>query len=91
MADELQSKEIDELLNKAIKSEESDTVPALPQTEKEIKVSPERVFKVAKKQVKKYPVDYVSPVIKSCSVILDPEKDIEGSNGMVVVRRLENL
>ena len=81
----IEQKDIDELLNNIASNNNSDE-----SSENNKFVIEERIFREQKKPISKINMPYKSPVIKSGSIIFNPESDTYSSEKKVVVRSLNN-
>ena len=82
---EFEQKDIDKLLDTITSSSDSDE-----SSENNKFTVKEKIFKEQKKRVSKINMHYKSPVIKSGSIMFNPESDTYSSEKKVVVRSLNN-
>ena len=82
---EFEQKDIDKLLDTITSSSDSDE-----SSENNKFTVKEKIFKEQKKRVSKINMHYKSPVIKSGSIMFNPESDTHSSEKKVVVRSLNN-
>jgi len=80
-----EQKDIDKLLDTITSSSDSDE-----SSENNVVIIEKRIYKEQKKRVSKINMHYKSPVIKSGSIMFNPESDTYSSEKKVVIRSLNN-